>query len=204
MPADELLHAVNFSILFVCLVLKFPQIFVVIRAKSSTGVSLSGLLLELIGFVVFVTYQMYHDYPPPTYLEYPILIAQDVFLLLLILYYNGSLKQSLLYIMAFVVGGKLLTLQTWIIDLAMSLCTVISAASKVAQLQCLWRTKQAGQVSSLTWAMAVYSCAARIYTTAVTTGDMQVLVRFIVSTLLNLWVLLTALYYQRSSSKKDD
>lgn len=27
-------------------------------------------------YVVFVTYQMYYDYPPPTYLEYPILIAQ--------------------------------------------------------------------------------------------------------------------------------
>lgn len=27
-------------------------------------------------FIVFVTYQMYYDYPPPTYLEYPILIAQ--------------------------------------------------------------------------------------------------------------------------------
>lgn len=30
-------------------------------------------------FVVFVTYQMYYDYPPPTYLEYPILIAQGEF-----------------------------------------------------------------------------------------------------------------------------
>lgn len=27
-------------------------------------------------FIVFVTYQMYYDYPLPTYLEYPILIAQ--------------------------------------------------------------------------------------------------------------------------------
>lgn len=30
-------------------------------------------------FIVFVTYQMYYDYPPPTYLEYPILIAQGEF-----------------------------------------------------------------------------------------------------------------------------
>lgn len=39
-----------------------------------------------------------------------------------------------------------------------SLCTFISAASKVAQLQCLWRSKDAGQVSAMTWAMASYSC----------------------------------------------
>lgn len=206
MQSDTLLHVANFSTLFVCMVLKFPQIFVLMRAKSTTGVSLNSLLLELIGFIVFVTYQMYYDYPPPTYLEYPILIAQDVILLLLILHYNGSLRQSLVYTLVFVGGWRLLTVDKRIIDMAMSLCTFISAGSKFAQLQCLWRSKDAGQVSALSWAMATYTCMARIYTTTVTTGDMQVLVRFIVMTSLNLWVLLTVLYYQRniSRTKKDE
>lgn len=209
MQTDTLLHVANFSTLFICMVLKFPQIFVLMRAKSSTGISLSSLLLELIGFIVFVTYQTYYDYPPPTYLEYPILIAQDVILLLLILYYNGSLRQSLVYALLLVGGWRLLTVERWIIDLAMSLCTFISAASKLAQLQCMWRSKDAGQVSALSWGMATYTCMARIYTTTVTTGDMQVLVRFVAMTLLNLWVLLTVVYYQRRRSsnsfkKKDD
>ncbi|XP_042357333.1 solute carrier family 66 member 3 [Plectropomus leopardus] len=206
MADDMLLHAANFSTLFVCMVLKFPQIFVLMRAKSTSGVSLNSLLLELIGYIVFVTYQMYYDYPPPTYLEYPILIAQDAFLLLLIFHYNGCLRQSLIYTVLFVGGWRLLTVEKWIIDLAMSLCTFISAASKFAQLQCLWRSKDADQVSGLSWAMATYTCIARIYTTAVTTGDMQVLVRFIVMTSLNMWVLLTVLYYQRrsSSAKKQE
>ncbi|KAK9533313.1 hypothetical protein VZT92_008437 [Zoarces viviparus] len=206
MSSDTLLHAANFSTLAVCMVLKFPQIFALMRAKSSAGVSLNSLLLELVGFIVFVTYQMYYDYPPPTYLEYPILIAQDAILLLLILHYNGSLRQSLLYTLLLVGGWRLLTVEKWIVDLAMSLCTFISAASKCVQLQCLWRCKDAGQVSALSWAMATYTCMARIYTTTVTTGDMQVLVRFVAMTLLNLWVLLTVLYYQRhgSSSKKED
>ncbi|KAG7509805.1 PQ-loop repeat-containing protein 3 [Solea senegalensis] len=206
MQQDTLLHAANVSTLFVCMVLKFPQMFVLMRAKTSRGVSLNSLLLELTGFIVFVTYQMYYDYPPPTYLEYPILIAQDVFLLLLILHYNGSLKQSLIYILVFVAGWRLLTVEKWIIDLAMSLCTLISAASKFAQLQCLWRSKDAGQISALTWGMATYTCMARIYTTTVSTGDAQVLVRFITMTFLNLWVTLTVLYYQKHSrsSKKEE
>ncbi|XP_055721132.1 solute carrier family 66 member 3 isoform X2 [Salvelinus fontinalis] len=207
MESDKLLHAANFSTLFVCMVLKFPQIFVLMRAKSTTGVSLNSLLLELTGFIVFVTYQMYYDYPPPTYLEYPILIAQDVILLLLILHYNGSLKQSLIYAVVFMGGWQLLTVQKWIIDLAMSLCTFISAGSKFAQLQCLWQSKDSGQVSALSWGMATYTCFARIYTTSVTTGDMQVLVRFIVMALLNSWVLATVLYYRKRSGevqKKQD
>ncbi|XP_033968105.1 solute carrier family 66 member 3 [Pseudochaenichthys georgianus] len=207
MQSDTLLHAANFSTLLLCMVLKFPQIFALMRAKSSAGVSFNSLLLELLGYIVFITYQMYYDYPLPTYLEYPILIAQDAILLLLILHYNGSLKQSLLYTLLFVGGWRLLTLEKWIIDSAMSLCTFISAASKCAQLQCMWKSKDAGQVSALSWAMATFTCMARIYTTTVTTGDMQVLVRFAVMTLLNMWVLLTVLYYQRqrsSSSKKED
>nr|XP_046223055.1 solute carrier family 66 member 3 [Oncorhynchus gorbuscha] len=207
MESDKVLHIANFSTLFVCMVLKFPQIFVLMRAKSTTGVSLNSLLLELTGFIVFVTYQMYYDYPPPTYLEYPVLIAQDVILLLLILHYNGSLKQSLIYAVVFVGGWQLLTVQKWIIDLAMSLCTFISAGSKFAQLQCLWQSKDSGQVSALSWGMATYTCFARIYTTSVTTGDMQVLVRFIVMALLNSWVLATVLYYRKSAGevqKKQD
>ncbi|XP_014066498.2 solute carrier family 66 member 3 [Salmo salar] len=207
MESDKVLHVANFSTLFVCMVLKFPQIFVLMRAKSTTGVSLNSLLLELTGFIVFVTYQMYYDYPPPTYLEYPILIAQDVILLLLILHYNGSLKQSLIYAVVFVGGWQLLTVQKWIIDLAMSLCTFISAGSKFAQLQCLWQSKDSGQVSALSWGMATYTCFARIYTTSVTTGDMQVLVRFIVMALLNSWVLASVLYYRKRAGevqKKQD
>ncbi|XP_077394807.1 solute carrier family 66 member 3 [Festucalex cinctus] len=205
MQSDTLLHVANMSTLLACLVLKFPQIFVLLRAKSTTGISLNSLVLELVGYIVFVTYQMYYDYPPPTYLEYPILIAQDIVLLLLILLYGGRLQDSLMYSIVFVVGWRLLTVEKWIVDFAMSLCTFISAASKFAQLQCLWRSKDAGQVSAPTWALATYTCAARIYTTIATTGDIQVLVRFVAMTLLNLWVLLSVLHYQRRRcSSKDD
>ncbi|XP_062295709.1 solute carrier family 66 member 3 [Scomber scombrus] len=207
MQMESLLHFANFSTLCVCMVLKFPQIFVLMRAKAAGGVSFNSLLLELVGYIVFVTYQMYYDYPPPTYLEYPILIAQDVVLLILVLRYSGKLRYSLIYAIVFIGGWRILTVEKWIIDLAMSLCTFISAGSKFAQLQCLWKSKDAGQVSALSWGMATYTCMARIYTTTVTTGDTQVLVRFIAMTLLNLWVLLTVIYYQRRSSasaKKDD
>lgn len=53
MESDTLLHFANFSTLFVCMVLKFPQIFLLMRAKTTTGVSFNSLLLELIGYVMF-------------------------------------------------------------------------------------------------------------------------------------------------------
>ncbi|KAG8538430.1 hypothetical protein GDO81_022674 [Engystomops pustulosus] len=72
----ELLVFANWSTLVVCMVLKFPQILSVMAAKSAEGLSLNSVLLEVTGFLVFLRYQMYYDYPMETYLEYPILIAQ--------------------------------------------------------------------------------------------------------------------------------
>lgn len=39
-----------------------------------------------------------------------------------------------------------------------SVCTLISASSKLLQLQCLWRSRDSAQVSTLTWALASYTC----------------------------------------------
>ncbi|XP_061553214.1 solute carrier family 66 member 3 isoform X2 [Phycodurus eques] len=161
MQSDTLLHVANVSTLLVCMVLKFPQIFVLLRAKSTTGLSIKSLVLELIGA-------------------------------------KGLCCGTLCSLRT----RRIMTTRrqlTWNIQFSLlkNLCTFISAASKFAQLQCLWRSKDAGQVSALTWALATYTCTTRIYTTVATTGDMQVLVRFIAMTLLNLWVLLSVLYYRR-------
>lgn len=191
-----LLSALNVSASLICMVLKLPQIILLANAKSTKGVSLRALLMELTGYIVFATYQRHHGSPISTYLEYPVLVAQDSVLLLLMLHYNGHIKHILLYSFLFAIGWELLTLEDWIIDLALSLCTFISGSSKYTQLQCLWAAGEAGQVSALTWAMSTYTCVARIFTTLLTTGDRQVLLRFLVLTSLNGWVLLTVVLYR--------
>ncbi|KFO95887.1 PQ-loop repeat-containing protein 3, partial [Calypte anna] len=113
----------------------------------------------LFSFLVFLRYQMYYNYPLQTYLEYPIIIAQDVILLLFILRFSGNMKRALFYAVIFGGGWYMLTLRKRILDMAMNFCTLISAASKVAQLRCLWQTKESGQVSALTWSLSAYTCA---------------------------------------------
>ncbi|XP_075057535.1 solute carrier family 66 member 3 [Mixophyes fleayi] len=200
----ELLVFANWSTLVVCMVLKFPQILSIISARSAEGLSLSSLLLEVTGFLVFLRYHIYYDYPMESYLEYPILIAQDAVLLLFIFHYTGSVRNALSYFGIFFGLWNILVLQKWIIDLALNLCTVISASSKFLQLQHLWRTQDSGQVSALTWGMATYTCATRIYTTLMTTGDKAVLLRFVVMLLLNTWVMLVILKYRKKTDQKDD
>ncbi|CAD7676337.1 unnamed protein product [Nyctereutes procyonoides] len=193
---EPLLLFCNWSALGVCAALKLPQISAVLAARSSRGISLPSLLLELAGFLVFLRYLCYYEYPLLTYLEYPILIAQDVLLLLCVFHFNGNVKGAAPYLALCVASWFVLSLQKWIIDLAMNLSTFISTASKFAQLQCLWKTQDSGAVSALTWSLASYTCAARIITTLMTTSDLTVLLRFVIMLALNLWVTATVLRYR--------
>ncbi|XP_053236973.1 solute carrier family 66 member 3 [Podarcis raffonei] len=202
-PESLLLDVANWSTILVCGVLKVPQGAALLAAKSARGVSLESLVLELSGFLVCLRYMSYYNYPLPTYIEYPIIIVQDVILLLFVLHYSGKMKHALPYTAIFVAGWYMLTLQKWIVDLAMNLSTVISAASKLVQLQYLWRTRDSGQVSATTWSLATYTCATRIFTTVMTTKDVTVLVRFIVMMALNIWVTATILHYRKPAKKSD-
>uniref|UniRef100_F6TCF7 Solute carrier family 66 member 3 n=1 Tax=Equus caballus TaxID=9796 RepID=F6TCF7_HORSE len=214
-----LLAVCNWSTLGACAALKLPQIFAVLAARSARGISLPSLLLELaglhppflgfckrscaLGFLVFLRYQCYYEYPLLTYLEYPILILQDLILLLCIFHFNGDVRRAAPYIALLVTSWFLLTLQKWIIDVAINLCTFISAASKFAQLQDLWKTKDSGVMSALTCSLASYTCATRIITTLMTTNDLTILTRFVIMMTLNIWVTATVLRYQKTDVKAE-
>ncbi|XP_047378588.1 solute carrier family 66 member 3 isoform X1 [Sciurus carolinensis] len=198
-----LLWFCNWSTLAVCAALKLPQIYAQLAARSARGISLPSLLLELAGFLVFLRYQCYYGNPLLTYLEYPILIAQDVVLLLCVFHFNGNVKQAVPYLAVFVSSWFILSLQKWIIDLAMNLCTFISAASKFAQLQYLWKVQDSGAVSALTWGLSAYTCATRIITTLMTTNDFTILIRFVIMLALNIWVTATVLRYRKPIIKAE-
>ncbi|XP_014720049.2 solute carrier family 66 member 3 [Equus asinus] len=198
-----MLAVCNWSTLGACAALKLPQIFAVLTARSARGISLPSLLLELAGFLVFLRYQCYYEYPLLTYLEYPILILQDLILLLCVFHFNGDVRRAAPYIALLVTSWFLLTLQKWIIDLAINLCTFISAASKFAQLQDLWKTKDSGVMSALTCSLASYTCATRIITTLMTTNDLTILTRFVIMMTLNIWVTATVLRYQKTDVKAE-
>ncbi|NWS55335.1 PQLC3 protein, partial [Chunga burmeisteri] len=203
--AATLLELAHWSTWAVCAVIKLPQLAAVLAARSTRGVSVGSVVLELAGFLVFLRYQIYYGYPLQTYLEYPIIIAQDVILLLFILRFSGNMKQALFCAVTFGGGWYVLTLRKWIIDLAMNLCTLISAASKLAQLRCLWQTKDSGQVSALTWSMSAYTCAIDffgIYAYKIIFISLLVLIRFITMLILNIWVTATILHYRKT--KKTD
>ncbi|NXX70389.1 PQLC3 protein, partial [Spizella passerina] len=150
--------------------------------------------ISLFSLLVFLRYHIYYGYPLETYLEFPIVIAQDVILLSCIMHFSGKVRRACFYALVYWVGWYMITLQKWIIDLAMNLCTLASAASRLVQLQHLWETKDARQASALTWGMSVYASAGKLQTAFF---FLLILIRFIVMLILNIWVTATILHYRK-------
>ncbi|EPY75605.1 hypothetical protein CB1_001616090 [Camelus ferus] len=65
---------------------------------------LGTLLITSKQFLVFLRYQWYYEYPLLTYLEYPILITQDLILLLCVFHFNGDVKRAAPYIALYPFG----------------------------------------------------------------------------------------------------
>lgn len=78
----------------------------------------------------------------------------------------------------------------------------LSAASKLAQIATIYQLKSMGNVSVTTWSLATYGCLARIFTVYVEVGDLQILLNFFVSFVLNGVVVIMCLYYGSEVQKK--
>lgn len=206
-----LLSVSNFLGLTVILanfIVKLPQIFAIFNSGSSQGLSLAGLLLEECGYSIMFTYHFAMDYPLLTYFEYALLLLQDLVLIMMVLYFSGFLNLKVLalagiYISVFV-GLALNMYPDFVLKIAIGLVTPLSVSSKAAQILTLYKKKDPGQVSLLSWCIASYGSTSRMITTAISTGDIAVMVIFVSASLLNYANVFTILYYKGKVRSKQE
>ncbi|XP_047701154.1 solute carrier family 66 member 3 isoform X1 [Prionailurus viverrinus] len=137
----------NWSTLGVCAALKLPQISAVLAARSARGISLPSLLLELAGFLVFLRYQCYYEYPLLTYLEYPILIAQDVLLLLCAFHFNGNVKGAAPYMAVYPFRCPGIR-RDWGVRCFCQICVLVVKLKKIPNAQSKYFHQRGQQVCS--------------------------------------------------------
>lgn len=77
-----------------CLVCKVPQIQTVRKQHSAAGLSLTGLLMELCSYTVTMLYNLTNKYALLSYMEYPILLAQEYVLVYVVLKYKSMLNKN--------------------------------------------------------------------------------------------------------------
>ena len=87
----------------------------------------------------------------------------------------------------------------------MGVWTFVSGSSKLLQLWAMWALREPQLAcdmlrEALTWGLLTFACAARLCTTAMTSGDRQLLARFGALALLDLLILLTGLRYRSAGA----
>lgn len=126
-----------------------------------------------------MSYNFRSGYAILSYLEYPIILIQELILIFLVLKYKGFLNIFALFasgfyfsvtagflmgmvpigLLAFLVVSNNRVMQTylWYLIGLQPLCTPIGASSKVVQLVEILRTKNAQSVSILTWFISAFT-----------------------------------------------
>ncbi|XP_058790669.1 solute carrier family 66 member 3 [Phymastichus coffea] len=188
-----------------CIVLKIPQIKKLLDSQSTVGMSVTGLILELISYSISTSYNFVNGYSLLTYLEYPIIIIQEYILIFLVLKYQNLIntRTSLVVLIYFIVcaGFVTETIPKIILTLLLPFPTPISASSKIVQLITILKAKNADSVSPLTWFISTITNSTRIFTIWIDSADIILLSNFIISTFLSLSIMCATLYYRKGHKK---
>jgi len=203
----ELLRALlNLMCVSLSMVCKVPQLRFHINSRSTQGLSRSSLLLETFAMSVTFSYFSANGYPAADYLEYPLLLAQNVALFAMAFYFDSA---SVAVMAAAAVGYfapvYLLSqgiLGPSIVQLAASLALPVSSLSKVTQIVEIVRTGRGDLVSRTPWIVFAATSAARFYTVLVETADTMLLLTYTNSVVLNLLVVAVAVYYTTDARER--
>ncbi|XP_046750757.1 solute carrier family 66 member 3 [Diprion similis] len=193
--------------ILMCLVQKIPQIMNLYKLKSAAGISLLGLALELTSYTVMTSYNYTNEYSFLSYLEYPVLLLQDLIIIYLVLLYLDLLNASsfLLAVLYFFIFGCFLLqiVPKTALTILAPMCTPISASSKIAQLAAILRAKNSESISVLTWVISTLTNLTRVFTIWMDSADLLLLSNFIISVSLSGSIMLSAIYYRRPVIKQD-
>ena len=187
------------------MVVKLPQILLLLQSGRADSIAPSMFVLENIGYTVSWAYNQRHGYPFSTYGESVFLLLQGFVLVLLVFRINGQLNAAFAACTAAYLAFAV-SLFTVAPDSALSALQSLSiplfAASRLPQIASNWRHGSTGQLAFLTTALNALGSLARVFTTVQEVQDPLMLAGVCVSSLLNGVLLLQMLWYWNRSPKQ--
>jgi mannose-P-dolichol utilization defect protein 1 len=193
----------SYGIILGAVFVKLPQIFKIVGSKSTTGLSPAMYVLENIGYLITVVYNIRLGYAFSTYGENVFLLMQGFILVALFGIYNHRLGTTALAAPFFGAAAYWLYLLAPLETLA--LCQtgtiLIFASSRLPQIWNNFRSGSTGVLSFVTVCMNVAGTTARIFTTTQEVNDPVILAGTVSSWMLNLIIFLQVLWYWNSDKK---
>ncbi|XP_041094303.1 mannose-P-dolichol utilization defect 1b [Polyodon spathula] len=180
------------------LMVKLPQIFKLLGAKSAEGLSFNSILLELLAITGTMAYSIANSFPFSAWGEALFLMLQTVGIGFLIQHYRGNSLQGLGFIAVyFALVSLLLSPIT-----PRSVVTTMQATnmpaiviSRLMQAGTNFRNGHTGQLSAVTVFLLFAGSLARIFTSVQETGDPLMALTYVVSSCCNGVIAAQLLYY---------
>lgn len=215
MEHDQIKAVLNTACIAMCGISKFPQIKTNLQAKSVEGLSITGLFIDVLSYTISVRYMVTNGYAWMDFLEYPMVMAQMVFLISLALVYKKpTVKDIAAAVGAFIlffyaISGRSVTFPgPVLLKLALNASTPLSIFGKMVYIRAIVTSKRGDLIARLPWFLNGTTSLLRCVTVLMETGDLNILVGYFFSVTLNYLIIAIAVYYTPKDipddKKKDD
>jgi len=210
MEHHQIKAVLNTACIVMCGISKFPQIKTNLQAKSVEGLSITGLFIDVLSYTISVRYMVTNGYAWMDFLEYPMVMAQMVFLISLALVYKKpSLKDIAASVGAFVLFFYAISSRTVtfpgpvLLKLALNASTPLSIFGKLCYIQEIVSSKRGDLTARLPWFLNGTTSLLRSVTVVMETADPNILIGYFFSVTLNYLIIGVAIYYTPKESSDD-
>ncbi|XP_055345994.1 mannose-P-dolichol utilization defect 1 protein-like [Paramacrobiotus metropolitanus] len=169
-------------------VVKVPQIMKLLGSKSGAGISLTSVFLEMFALTTTLVYSVHYQFPFSAWGESLFLMLETALIAILVLLYRGKSAAALIYtviqisITALLLSGLV---PEKLLKVMQSFQIVLVLMSKLLQIVENQKNKSTGQLSAVTVFLLFAGSVARVFTSIQETGDVLVILSYIVSSLAN-------------------
>lgn len=194
----------SYGIICGAVLVKVPQIVKIVRSRSTAGLAPSMYVLENLGYLITVVYNLRHGYPFSTFGEAVFLLLQGFVLVALFGVFNRRLGLTVAGAGVFAALAYFLGQVATPAQLAQAqMATIpIFAASRLPQIARNYTSGSTGVLSLVTVLLNALGSCARVFTTLTEVQDQAVLLAVCSSATLNLVLLgQLALYWNADAAK---
>ncbi|KAJ9082722.1 hypothetical protein DSO57_1001793 [Entomophthora muscae] len=194
------------GIVFGGCIVKIPQIIVILRARSTRGISLVSYLLETFAYFITIAYNIRDRNAFSTWGEALLIAVQNVFIVMLMKFFKRKRFDAIMVLLVSFLIGYVMTdheiVSEGVMSLLMALTIPVILLSRVPQIYTTYQHGSTGNISLFTVFNYFLGTAGRVYTTYQEVDDKLIQLGNVLAFLLNAIVLAQTLYYRNVPVKQ--
>lgn len=194
----------GFGVMIAAFPAKVPQVVKIYKNKSGQGINVPSVTLELVAYVVYMSYSFSKKYPFHQWGEVLFLTIETLAIAILCLYYEGATELAVAYAVSYSVFCVLMMVVVpdnilWTLQ---SVNILIFTAAKCLQIYTNYENGNTGQLSEITLGLLFMGSLARIFTSIQETGDFIIILANTIACAANALLVVQMWYYWDNTKEK--